>query len=81
MEILIKAASAFELNNAFETFSEKFDQITIETPSEIKKINAALKKVGLLFKEKKIIINDYDRWEEVSMFCRTKKAHFFFPCP
>ena len=72
LQTLVSCTSKYELDNSFTEFSNRFDQIYTENPDELKHINKALKKIGCVFdlESKKIQINKFERWNEISMLQR-----------
>lgn len=48
-------------------FAQKFTEICQANEEEYEKVNLALEKVGLLFIDNQIFIDDEKRWDEVSM--------------
>ena len=64
---LVRCESEFEFINCKNFFAQKFIEICHTNEEQYEKINLALEKVGLLFIDNQIIIDNEKRWGEVSM--------------
>lgn len=69
---LIQCTSQFELDNSFQLFSEKFDEIVNENPNKLKILYNELSNIGLQIINKKIIYENHARWDEVSQLSKIK---------
>ncbi|KAK8854278.1 hypothetical protein M9Y10_016837 [Tritrichomonas musculus] len=67
---LIKCTSQQDLESEKSLFTNKFKKFCTENSGELKKINKVLKKIGLLYINDQIIIQNQSRCDEVSMLQR-----------
>lgn len=67
---LIQCTSQIDFQNAIECFSMQFSQICIENPDEFLKINSILSKIGLVFIDGQISIENELKWNKVSLLKR-----------
>lgn len=70
IERLIKCESNLDLFNCTQIFSNKFSEICAQNNEEFININASLSKVGLVFLNNQICIQNPKRWNEVSLAVR-----------
>ena len=69
---ILKCKSEYELDKQFKVFSQKFLEICSKDNEEFLKINISLQKIGLIFFDGQISIENCERYEEVSMLERCK---------
>ena len=68
LNVILKCTTLFELNNALIHYSNIFSEMT--DPNLIALRDKLLKKVGLIFTENTIIINDQKKWEKIALIER-----------
>lgn len=68
LNVILKCTTFFELNNAFIHYSKIFSEITDQNLITLR--DKLLKKVGLIFTDNTIIINDQKKWEKIALIER-----------
>ena len=68
LNVILKCTTLFELNNAFIHYSKIFSEITDQNLITLR--DKLLKKVGLIFTDNTIIINDQKKWEKIALIER-----------